>query len=98
MNELDSANNEFRYLINALDGDLPNMTYVQAHKMLTTIFSKYIRMAEKNTVRAPQVSQLLENLLIDIYDLNMSCKSLDQDTALYLNQLCKGKVLTHTGK
>ncbi|CAG5107146.1 Oidioi.mRNA.OKI2018_I69.chr1.g3172.t1.cds [Oikopleura dioica] len=86
---MDSASSKYRYLITSLADDYPNMAYVRAHKLVTTIFRKHILRAEKNSTRVPDVSQIFEDCFRDILSLNLTAHNYDLETADNINSLCK---------
>ncbi|CAG5091254.1 Oidioi.mRNA.OKI2018_I69.PAR.g12937.t1.cds [Oikopleura dioica] len=90
---MDSASSKYRYLITSLADDYPNMAYVRAHKLVTTIFRKHILRAEKNSTRVPDVSQIFEDCFRDILSLNLTAHNYDLETADNINSLCKAQEL-----
>jgi len=87
--EIDSAQSEYRYLVQNLSFGLPNFAGVKALNEVLDILMKFIKMSENPNQKIPEIIPMIEKIAIEISLLNHAAAEREPEHAKYLNIFTK---------
>ncbi|CBY41829.1 unnamed protein product [Oikopleura dioica] len=84
--EIDSAQSEYRYLVQNLSFGLPNFAGVKALNEVLDILMKFIKMSENANQKIPEIIPMIEKIAIEISLLNHAAAEREPEHAKYLKK------------